>query len=70
MREELGYRTMVMSAEMEKWRQQAALTATAVMEAKNDVLERKKELDHTKEKMDKLLEVRDVCVCVHVTHVT
>ncbi len=60
MREELAYRTMVMSAEMEKWRQQAALTANAVLDAKNDVMERKKELDHTKDKMDRLLEVREV----------
>lgn len=37
MREELGYRTMMMSEEMEKWRQQAALTANTVLEAKNEV---------------------------------
>lgn len=36
-REELGYRTIMMSEEMEKWRQQAALTANAVLEAKNEV---------------------------------
>jgi hypothetical protein len=37
MREELAYRTVMMSEEMEKWRQQAALTANAVLEAKNEV---------------------------------
>ncbi|MEW5310028.1 MAG: hypothetical protein WDW38_001861 [Sanguina aurantia] len=39
-----------------RWRQQANLTAACVMEAKNDVLERKRELDSTKEKMDRLLD--------------
>jgi hypothetical protein len=56
MRDELTYRTVVMSEEMEKWRQQAAMTANAVLEAKNEVMERKKELDSTKEKMDRLLD--------------
>jgi len=37
MREELTYRTMIMSQEMEKWRQQALFTSTTVMEAKNEV---------------------------------
>lgn len=37
MREELGYRTAMMNHEMEKWRQQAAMTANAVLEAKNEV---------------------------------
>jgi hypothetical protein len=37
MREELSFRTIMMSEEMEKWRQQALLTSTAVMEAKNEV---------------------------------
>lgn len=35
--EELKFRTIMMSEEMEKWRQQALLTSTAVMEAKNEV---------------------------------
>jgi hypothetical protein len=38
---------------MEKWRQQAHLTANAVMEAKGEVMERKRELDSTKDKMDR-----------------
>ncbi|GFH17817.1 uncharacterized protein HaLaN_14523 [Haematococcus lacustris] len=38
MREEMAYRSMLMSEEMEKWRQQAALTANAVTEAKNEVM--------------------------------
>ena len=41
---------------MEKWRQQATMTANAVLEAKNEVMERKRELDSTKEKMDRLLD--------------
>ena len=41
---------------MEKWRQQAHMTANAVLEAKNEVMERKRELDSTKEKMDRLLD--------------
>eukprot|EP00798_Chlamydomonas_sp_ICE-L_P014040 gene14040-19977_t len=56
MREELGYRTFLMNDEMEKWRQQAEITATAVMDAKSEVADRKKELDNTKEKMDRLLD--------------
>lgn len=42
--------------EMENWRQQAQITANAVLEAKGEVLERKRELDSTKEKMDRLLD--------------
>ena len=56
MRQELAYRTMVMGEEMEKWRQQAAMTAKVVMEAKNEVQERKREMDSTKDKMDRLLD--------------
>jgi hypothetical protein len=37
LREELMYRIMLMAEEMEKWRQQALMTSTAVMEAKNEV---------------------------------
>ncbi|GAX77524.1 hypothetical protein CEUSTIGMA_g4968.t1 [Chlamydomonas eustigma] len=55
-RDEMAYRTMMMQDEMEKWRQQASMTANAVMEAKNEVQERKRELDNTKEKMDRLLD--------------
>ncbi|EFJ44809.1 hypothetical protein VOLCADRAFT_118633 [Volvox carteri f. nagariensis] len=56
LREELAYRTHLMTSEMTRWQQQAHLTAAAVMEAKNEVLERKRELDSTKEKMDRLLD--------------
>lgn len=41
---------------MGRWQKQAHATAAAVMEAKNEVLERKRELDHTKLKMDSLIE--------------
>ena len=47
------WRVQVMANEMSRWQQQAHLTAAAVMDAKNEVLERKRELDHTKEKMDR-----------------
>eukprot|EP00891_Asterochloris_glomerata_P008593 jgi/Astpho2/8593/Aster-x0814 len=53
---ELNDRTTMMGIEMERWRQQADATSTAVIEAKNEVMERKKDLDSTKEKMDKLVE--------------
>lgn len=39
-----------------RWQKQAHMTAAAVVEAKNEVLERKRELDHTKLKMDGLIE--------------
>ncbi|KAK9803017.1 hypothetical protein WJX72_000682 [[Myrmecia] bisecta] len=55
-RSELAHRTEMMGSEMERWRQQAEATARAVVEAKNEVMDRKKDLDVTKEKMDKLVE--------------
>ncbi|KAL0031026.1 hypothetical protein WJX79_010574 [Trebouxia sp. C0005] len=55
-RQELTSRTEVMGQEMERWRQTAEATSRAVTEAKNEVMERKKDLDTTKEKMDKLVE--------------
>jgi len=39
-----------------RWRQQAQVTAAAVIEAKNEVMERKRELDLTKERMDRLVD--------------
>ena len=39
-----------------RWRHQAQLTAAAVMDAKNEVLERKRELDMTRDKMDNLID--------------
>ncbi len=39
-----------------RWRQHAQLTAAAVADAKNEVLERRRELDRTKDKMDSLLQ--------------
>ena len=56
MREELALRTMIMADETDKWRQQSQLTASAVMEAKTEVEARKRELDQTKDKMDRLLD--------------
>lgn len=39
-----------------RWKRQATLNAAAVIEAKNEVLERKRELDSTKDKLDHLVE--------------
>ena len=54
MRQELDTRTQIMSKEMRSWKQQAEFATTALRDAKNEVLERKKELDTTKEKMDSI----------------
>lgn len=56
LRVELESRTRTMHVEMEKWRGQAEAAATSIREAKNEVLDRKRELDMTKEKMDALVE--------------
>lgn len=56
MRQELDTRTQIMSKEMRSWKQQAEFATTALRDAKNEVLERKKELDTTKEKMDSMVE--------------
>jgi hypothetical protein len=51
-----------MTVEMNRWQQQAQFTQQAVMEAKNEVLERKRELDSTK--VRKILNVIDsFCSC-------
>lgn len=42
--------------EMLRWRQQAQLAAAAVVEAKNELLERRRELGATNERMDSLVE--------------
>lgn len=55
LRVELESRTRTMHGEMEKWRGQAEAAATSIREAKNEVLDRKRELDMTKEKMDALV---------------
>lgn len=39
-----------------RWKQQAELAANAVIDAKNEVLARKRELDTTKVKMDELID--------------
>jgi hypothetical protein len=39
-----------------RWKQQASMTAAAVVEAKDEVLQRKRELDATKDRMDTLVE--------------
>lgn len=44
-----------MAEEMERWQAQAALTAHAVVEAKQEVMERKREMETTKDKMDRLV---------------
>eukprot|EP00210_Caulerpa_lentillifera_P001501 g1439.t1 len=55
-RQELVIRTKILSEEMERWRQQAEYTAAAVIEAKAEVSERKRDLDSTRDKMDKLMD--------------
>ena len=56
LREELEFRTMSMHSELQKWRQQAEFASNALREAKNEVIDRKRELDTTKERMDLLVE--------------
>ena len=56
LREELDQRTNAMGNEMMRWKSQADAAANAVSLAKDEVMERKKELDITKEKMDHLVE--------------
>ena len=56
LKEELEQRTNAMGHEMMRWKGQADAAATAVSMAKDEVLERKRELDSTKEKMDILVE--------------
>ena len=51
LREELEARTHAMGSEMVRWKAQADQAASAVREAKDEVMERKRELDSTKEKM-------------------
>ena len=55
-RQELIIRTKLLSDEMERWRQQAEITAAAVIEAKAEVTERKRDLDSTRDKMDRLMD--------------
>ena len=56
LKEELQQRTNAMGNEMMRWKSQADAAANAVSLAKDEVMERKKELDSTKEKMDHLVE--------------
>ena len=56
LKEELEQRTNAMGNEMMRWKSQADAAANAVSLAKDEVMERKKELDVTKEKMDHLVE--------------
>ena len=56
LREELEQRTNSMGNEMMRWKSQADAAANAVSLAKDEVMERKRELDITKEKMDHLVE--------------
>jgi len=56
LKEELEQRTNAMGNEMMRWKSQADAAANAVSLAKDEVMERKKELDSTKEKMDHLVE--------------
>ena len=56
LKEELEQRTNAMGNEMMRWKSQADAAANAVSLAKDEVMERKKELDNTKEKMDHLVE--------------
>jgi hypothetical protein len=56
LKEELEQRTNAMGNEMMRWKSQADAAANAVSLAKDEVMERKKELDITKEKMDHLVE--------------
>lgn len=56
LKEELEYRTVSMHQELQKWRDQAQFATNALREAKNEVIDRKRELDTTKERMDLLVE--------------
>ena len=56
LRDELEQRTNSMGNEMMRWKAQADAAANAVSLAKDEVMERKRELDITKEKMDHLVE--------------
>lgn len=56
LRDELEQRTNSMGNEMMRWKSQADAAANAVSLAKDEVMERKRELDVTKEKMDHLVE--------------
>ena len=56
LKEELQQSTNAMGNEMMRWKSQADAAANAVSLAKDEVMERKKELDNTKEKMDHLVE--------------
>jgi len=55
-RQELIVRTKLLSEEMERWRQQAEFASAAVIEAKSEVTERKRDLDQTRDKMDRLMD--------------
>lgn len=55
-RSELMHRTASLSDEMMRWRHQAEHSAAAVMEAKKEVINRKKELDIARNKMDDILD--------------
>lgn len=39
-----------------RWKRQATFNAAAVIEAKNEVMDRKRELNSTKDKMDHLID--------------
>lgn len=54
--QETAMHSRMMQEEMNKWKQQAAVVGNAVMEAKNEVLQRKRELDSTRENMDRLVD--------------
>ena len=56
LQEELEFRTVSMHQELQKWRDQAQFATNALREAKNEVIDRKRELDTTKERMDLLVE--------------
>ena len=56
LKEELEMRTNAMGNEMMRWKVQADAAAHAVSVAKDEVMERKRELDNTKEKIDHLVE--------------
>jgi len=55
-RGELESRTDLMRHEMQRWKHQAEQAAASLRDAKNEVLERKGELDRTNEKMIKMVE--------------
>ncbi|CAD7696043.1 unnamed protein product [Ostreobium quekettii] len=55
-REELAIRTQSLGDELERWRKQAELAAVAVIEAKGEVMERRREIDVTKDRMDRLVD--------------